>query len=170
MNLYILRHAIAIERGTPGYENDSKRPLTPQGRKKMQRNALGMKAFGLSFDIILCSPYIRTQQTAAIVIDVFRINKERMTLTENLIPEASFESLMSQINAYDGKKKNILLVGHEPALGGLIAFFLTGKKNLSLPLKKGGLCHLKIKNILSPGYATLEWLLTPAQLRLIHVK
>ena len=27
MNLYIVRHAIAVQRGTPGYDDDSQRPL-----------------------------------------------------------------------------------------------------------------------------------------------
>ena len=34
MNLYIVRHAIAVQRGTPGYDDDSQRPLTDNGRKK----------------------------------------------------------------------------------------------------------------------------------------
>ena len=37
MNLYIVRHAIAVEHGTPGYEDDSQRPLTDNGRKKMKK-------------------------------------------------------------------------------------------------------------------------------------
>ncbi len=31
MELYILRHGIAVEHGTAGYQNDSERPLTPEG-------------------------------------------------------------------------------------------------------------------------------------------
>ena len=31
-SLYVLRHGIAVEPGTPGYEKDSERPLTPKGR------------------------------------------------------------------------------------------------------------------------------------------
>ena len=37
MNLYIVRHAIAVQRGTPDYEDDSQRPLTDKGRKKMKK-------------------------------------------------------------------------------------------------------------------------------------
>jgi len=38
MNLYIVRQAIAVERETPGYEDDSQRPLTDKGRKKNEKN------------------------------------------------------------------------------------------------------------------------------------
>ena len=37
MNLCIVRHAIAVQRGTPGYDDDSQHPLTDNGRKKMKK-------------------------------------------------------------------------------------------------------------------------------------
>ena len=46
MNIYIIRHAIAVDEGTPGYEDDSQRPLTDKGRKKMRQIAKGLRAFG----------------------------------------------------------------------------------------------------------------------------
>ena len=44
MNLYIIRHAIAVEPGAPGYEADSQRPLTDKGSEKMFSIARGLKA------------------------------------------------------------------------------------------------------------------------------
>ena len=41
MDLYILRHGIAVEPGTPGYENDADRPLTPEGQRKLEQIADG---------------------------------------------------------------------------------------------------------------------------------
>ena len=46
MNLYILRHAIALPRGTPGIK-DEDRPLTKDGKRKMKAVAGGMRALGL---------------------------------------------------------------------------------------------------------------------------
>ena len=37
MNLYIIRHAIAVDEGLPEYEDDSQRPLTDKGKKKMRQ-------------------------------------------------------------------------------------------------------------------------------------
>ena len=67
MNLYILRHGIAAERGTPGYANDADRPLTPEGERKLQLVAAAIKALELGFDLILSSPYLRARQTAEVV-------------------------------------------------------------------------------------------------------
>ena len=41
MEIYILRHGIAVERGTKGYKNDSERPLTKEGEEKMEQIGLG---------------------------------------------------------------------------------------------------------------------------------
>ncbi len=164
MNLYVLRHAIAVERGTPGYtDDDSKRPLTPEGRTRMQQIAQGMKALGLSFDLTLASPYIRAKETAAIVAQTFNIKK--IHFTNNLVPEASFNDIIDAINRH--KVTNILLVGHEPHLSKLVSFLLVSK-NIPINLKKGGLCHLTVDGVTGAGSATLEWLLTPSQLRQAH--
>ena len=40
MRLHLLRHGIAVDYGTPGYTDDSLRPLTPEGRRKT-RNEQG---------------------------------------------------------------------------------------------------------------------------------
>ena len=68
MELYLLRHAIAVEREHFCGE-DRERPLTPAGIKKMRRIARGMKAMKLSFDLILTSPYERAKDTAALVAE-----------------------------------------------------------------------------------------------------
>jgi len=47
MDIYIVRHAIAVEEGTSGYESDSERPLTDKGRKKMRQIAKGLRNVGV---------------------------------------------------------------------------------------------------------------------------
>ena len=39
MEIYILRHGIAVERGAPGYKKDSGRPLTKEGEEKIRQIA-----------------------------------------------------------------------------------------------------------------------------------
>ncbi len=164
MNLYILRHAIAVERGTKGFKDDSKRPLTREGSEKMRQNALGMSALKLSFDLILTSPFVRAKQTAAIVAKTFENAPAQILLSDNLIPGAAFEDLCTQINKHARKGSNILLVGHEPHLSELISFLLIGETSLPLTLKKGGLAHLTIRGRAETDSANLQWLLTPSQL------
>lgn len=167
MELYFLRHAIAIDRANPKYKDDAKRPLTAQGEQKMHCCALGMRALGLSFDTILCSPYVRARQTAEIVAQVFKLKSAKINFTNALVSDAPFEILLQEIRTDFPKSKNILLVGHEPHLSQCISSLLTNGNPFSIDLKKGGLCHLSWYPTEERGIAALNWLLTPSQLCLI---
>ena len=67
--LYILRHGIAVEPGTPGIPDDE-RPLTPKGEKRMRQIARGLRKLDLKLDRIVTSPLPRARATAEIVADV----------------------------------------------------------------------------------------------------
>ncbi|MEI7998458.1 MAG: hypothetical protein WCH62_03010, partial [Candidatus Omnitrophota bacterium] len=87
--------------------------------------------------------------------------------TQNLTPDASFEKLLQEVSTYLKKDITILLVGHEPFLSELISFYLTGQRKVAIDLKKGSLCQLSLDKPSLIGRATLNWLLTPSQLRQI---
>ena len=162
MNLYIVRHAIAVQRGTPGYDDDSQRPLTDAGRKKMKKIVKGLYGLDLGFDAILTSPYVRARDTAKILAKGFEM-KNQVAFSDNLIPPGNFEKLIQEIHEkYD--VNSLALVGHEPMLSGLISWLTTGNTDMRLTLKKGGVAYLSTDNLYQDGRATLEWLLTPALL------
>ena len=160
MEIYVLRHGIAVERGTPGYKKDSDRPLTKEGEEKMYQIAQAMLAMDLKFDLILSSPYVRAAKTAQIVASEL---DDEVTFTEFLEPDANPLGLISQIN--DEKPQRVLLVGHEPDLSGLISLLMTGATAAAIELKKGGLCKMSTDKLIFGQCATLNWLLTPKQLR-----
>ena len=160
MNLYIVRHAIAVQRGTPGYDDDSQRPLTDDGRKKMKKIVKGIHQLDVDFDVILSSPYVRARDTAKILANEFEM-KNKIAFSDNLIPPGNFENLISEIHEkYD--VNNLALVGHEPMLSSLISWLTTGNTDMRIALKKGGVACLLADNLYQDGRATLEWLLTPA--------
>jgi len=39
MNLYLMRHGLAVERGTPGYDSERERPLQRRRRRLPGRRA-----------------------------------------------------------------------------------------------------------------------------------
>jgi phosphohistidine phosphatase len=160
MDIYILRHGIAVERGTPGYKKDSDRPLTKEGVEKMEQIAQAILALGLHFDLILSSPYARAEQTAQIVA---RALDEEVTFTNHLMSDGNALELVAEIN--DEKPQSVLLVGHEPDLSRLISVLVIGSTDASIELKKGGLCKLTSDRLTFGQCATLNWLLTPKQLR-----
>lgn len=160
MNLYLIRHAIAVDEGTSEYEQDSERPLTDKGRKKMRQIAKGMRTLGLEFDLILSSPYIRARETAEILADIFKM-KKKVAFSENLIPLGNPELLIPELNE-KYSVDSIALVGHEPHLSALISMLTTENITLDITLKKGGVCYLSADDLHHDNHrATLEWLLTP---------
>jgi len=164
MDLFLLRHGIAVDRGTPGYEDDSQRPLTPKGAARIHRIAQAAKQLRLKFDLILSSPYVRAEQTARLIAKHYKM-EDRLRLIENLTPTLSGAALVGEIHEKYAEALSILLVGHEPGLSMLASTLLTGDENmLMLTFKKGGLCKLSVDELSHSRCATLEWLSTPKQM------
>src|ERR1700751_3425189 len=96
MNLYLLRHGLAVDLGEHGINRDADRPLTAKGKAKLGKIATAMQAIDLSFDLILSSPYLRARQTAEIFADSFNARK-RVELSEALTPGGSSRKLVELI-------------------------------------------------------------------------
>lgn len=163
MDLFLLRHAIAEPADQSG-GLDRERRLTPEGEEKMREIAEGMKACELKFDLILSSPFVRAKQTADIVAEAFQC-KKRLELSPHLAPGGSPQKLIDEVNSNYADKKSILLAGHEPYLSGLISLLISGGAGITINFKKGGLGKLTVARLRHGQCATLEWLLTPRQLR-----
>ncbi len=162
MFLYIVRHAIATTTSPEG--DDSQRPLTEQGRRKMYRIAQGLRALDLTFDLMMTSPYVRATQTARVLAKRLDLGKDKILVTEALAPSGSVADLVKDITEKAQGLETLALVGHEPYLSRLIALLISGNPDLAITLKKGGACCLSIATLQAGRCATLEWLLTPAQL------
>jgi phosphohistidine phosphatase len=168
MNLYIIRHAIAVDEGTSDYESDSERPLTNKGRKKMRQIAKSLRNLGVEFDLILSSPYVRARETAEILADVFKM-KKKIVFSDNLIPMGNPELLITEVNE-KYSVDSIALVGHEPHLSTLVGLLVAENAKIDVTLKKGGVCYLSADDLHHEHRATLEWLLTPGILMEISDK
>jgi phosphohistidine phosphatase len=166
MNLYILRHGIAVEPGTPGYAKDADRPLTPEGERKLLQIAEAMEALDLTFDLILSSPYLRARQTAEIVAEALKARK-KLEFSDSLVPGGNTKKLVELLNRLQPPPENVLLVGHEPYLSGLVSLLVSGEATLAVVMKKGGLCKLATESLKHGRCAALEWLLTPKQMALM---
>src|ERR1017187_5933090 len=120
MELYLLRHGLAVEHGTPGFAEDSARPLTPKGRRQLRKIAAAMKQMGLDFDLILSSPLPRAKQTAEIVAARLKL-KKRLKFSNALAPGGDPAILFRQLERTRPAPEKLLLVGHEPDLSRLIS-------------------------------------------------
>ncbi|MGB8213387.1 MAG: phosphohistidine phosphatase SixA [Anaerolineales bacterium] len=163
MNLYILRHAIAVEPGSPAYEDDSQRPLTDRGAAKMKQIASGLRHMDVEFDLVLSSPHLRTRQTAEILAKSYDI-PDKVIITPALLPEAPASQIINEINENYSRFNNVVLVGHQPYLNTLISMLISGDPTLNITLKKGGLCRLSVERLRYDRCAKLEWLIYPFQI------
>jgi phosphohistidine phosphatase len=162
-----MRHGVAIERGTPGFEDDLSRPLTPKGRRQLRKTIKAIQRLAGKFDLIISSPVLRAKQTAEIVAGEMKL-KAQVRYSNALAPAGTSAAiLLRQLEREKPAPKKILLVGHEPDLSGLVAQFVTGGQTLALDFKKGGLCKLEAENLRVGQCATLAWLLTPKQLKML---
>jgi phosphohistidine phosphatase len=164
MKIHVLRHGIAAMRDDLDIENDSGRPLTPKGKRQLRQIAGAMTKMGLRFDLILSSPYLRAKQTAEIVAKSLKLEK-RLKFSDALAPDGSLENLIRQLNESKPAPEKVLLVGHEPYLSSLISLLTTGREDLMMDFKKGGLCKLETGKLSHGRCATLVWLLTPRQMK-----
>jgi phosphohistidine phosphatase len=163
MRLHVLRHAIAVDGGTPGYEDDSTRPLTEPGVKKMRRAAQGLARLDLDVDLILTSPYRRARETAEIAARALDA-EERLEVLDALAAPVAVADAVRGVAERSGNAESVMIVGHEPQLSGIGSILLAGHEDLDLLLKKGGLFTLACRQI-APGEATLEAWLPPGVLR-----
>ena len=162
MNIFFLRHAIAVPRGTPRFK-DENRPLTKDGARKMKGAAEGMRALEMEFDRIGSSPYLRARQTAEIVSEVFGHEVE---IWNSLIADHVPRELIAALQKISGE--NVLVVGREPHFSQFISVLISGGPDAQIELKKGALCKVSSDDLIFGQCATLHWVLAPAQLRKVR--
>src|SRR6476646_6009861 len=109
MNLYILRHAIAME-PAEWKKSDSERPLTKDGIRKMKKVAKGMRKAGVKFDWILTSPYRRAYDTAQIVAKEYDARKQ-LRLSKSLAVDGDPKTLVKHLALNFRIWESVLLVG-----------------------------------------------------------
>ncbi|HMO95670.1 MAG TPA: histidine phosphatase family protein [Tepidiformaceae bacterium] len=161
MDILLVRHGIAVERGTPGYEDDSLRPLTPAGRERMVEAARGLERL-FTPQAILTSPLVRAAQTADILQAVYRLGKPQ---TCRELANGDHPGVIARLEECDAG--SIALVGHEPWMGELLSLLLSGYVSAVEATFKKGACALVRTSDLRPGNCWLEWLIQPAALRRI---
>jgi phosphohistidine phosphatase len=160
--LYLIRHGVAEDQGD-AWPDDTKRPLTEEGMSRLRKSARGFAALGVSFDVVLTSPLVRTKQTADIVAGAFEPRPPIVT-ADALAPGGSVQTVFADLEK-QSRRKRIALVGHEPGIGELAAR-LAGSRH-PFEFKKGAVCRIDVEELPPAGPGALRWFLTPKILRLI---
>jgi phosphohistidine phosphatase len=159
MKILLIRHAIAVPHGTPGFTDDE-RPLTPKGEKRFRKAARGLAAITHRPHALLSSPLPRARQTA----DIAAAAWGRVEVTV----EAAFAhaDIDEQLDAFTGYPPEAVVaaVGHEPHMSALLARLLGGGVQERLEFRKGGAAMIDVPGAPHEG-GRLVWYIRPRILR-----
>jgi len=159
MQLLVIRHGIAVERGTPGIP-DEDRPLTPEGEEKFAEAAKGLASLVERPDALLTSPLLRAKQTAALAAAAWgKIDP----VETPALAGGSFEEQAAVLDRYRGDA-TVAVVGHEPHLSALLARLLGSRHDDRVAFRKGGAALVDVPGRLAGG-GQLVWFLSPKVLR-----
>jgi phosphohistidine phosphatase len=154
--IYLIRHGLAGQFGD--YEDDSLRPLTPEGQVKTRRVADRLHQLGVSVELILTSPYQRALQTAEILLE--KQIGDRLETAEFLEPDYIFEPLETWLT--HTAIQSVAIVGHEPNLSNAAAFLTFGQPTDNIQMKKAGVIGIETPaEGAIVGRSTLFWLAPP---------
>jgi phosphohistidine phosphatase len=162
MQLYIVRHGIAVDREDPNCPPDPDRFLTQEGVEKARQVAKGVAVVGVAPDLLFSSPYLRAFQTAEIFAAELEYPKTKIRKTELLLPGAEPLQLFRELSK-DKELSAVFLFGHAPHLDDLIATSLGSNHHIT-SLKKSGVALIELKRLVPPS-GELIWLATPKLLR-----
>ncbi len=164
MDLYIVRHAVAVD-GASFSGPDAERPLTPEGREKFTALAEALSRMGLRPGRLWASPLLRARQTAEILAEA--LDASRVETTDVLACGARPKRVLElAASAGDGPA---IVVGHEPDLGELVASAIGAES--PLPLQKGAVAALSFEDAVKAGRGRLFlWLTTGDARRLLGRK
>jgi len=162
MQLYIVRHGIAIDREDPKCPPEAERYLTEEGVEKTKQAAKGIAALGIHADLMISSPYVRAMQTAAIFSAALDYPKQKIRRTASLLPGAEPTAILREL-AREKNASSVLCFGHAPHVDGLLAAAVGAPHHIT-SIKKAGVALVELKR-LSPPNGQLVWLVTPKLIR-----
>lgn len=156
MNLYLIRHSLS-ESANP-LKKDFERQLTQAGIDIISKAAEGWKKIIPSIDIILYSPFLRAEQTAKIIADVYNIT-DKISKENNLAAGCTTGMLLDSLAIYESE--NIAVVGHQPDLSNHVSN-LCSKNGLNITFSPATIAKISFGGTAKFGNGRLEFLI-PAE-------
>ena len=142
ITLILVRHAKAAPRGWR--RPDDERPLTPEGHEQAGRTGEIVRGL-VSPDVkVLCSPKRRARETAEIIAAALEPavrTESRDCLRGDLDPDEILRALGSP------SADCLVLVGHEPDMGRLLARLLDPDYQETIPFPPAGYAHVEVDAI-----------------------
>ena len=158
MLLYLIRHAEAVELGSPGAARDFDRALTPHGRDQARALAEAFLRLKVNVDAVAASPLVRAHQTA-VELAAAVLPGGRPVTCDHLAPERLKPGRLSDFFAAT-PGEHVAAVGHMPELAAYLEWLL-GAADGSVPLEKAAAACVAFKGDPARAAGRLKWLVTP---------
>ena len=162
MQLYIVRHGIAIDREDPKSPPEAERYLTEEGIERTTQVANGIAALGAHADLMVSSPLVRAMQTAAIFAKALDYPEQKIRQSESLLPGAAPAAFLREL-VREKDVSSVFCFGHAPHLDGLLTASVGAQRHIT-SMKKAGVAFVELKRV-SPPNGRLVWLVTPKLFR-----
>ncbi len=159
MDLVILRHATAHDHSSTG--KDADRALMEEGKAEAEAAGRFLRAIDWRPGQIWFSPYRRTRETAELAVRGLggSVSCEAAAfLASGMRVESALEALRGCADT-----EKLILVGHQPDLGGLIAH-LTGLPGERVRVPKASLWRLEVFRW-GPAGAQIRFMMPPKAIR-----
>ena len=157
MDLYIIRHAWAVDSGDSRWPADGQRPLSAEGRDRFARMAALLMEHGMKPSLITTSPLTRCVETAQIL--AAGAGKAEIVELDELQPGSNADALMRWTMQHSRKHEQIAWVGHAPDVNWLTAATI-GDAACSIRFAKGAIAAVRFSETPALGGGELQWLAT----------
>lgn len=128
----------------------------------MRRAAKGLHTLLPSLDVVACSPLVRTRQTAQIIANVY--GKDLVITPLPALAPGKQPRIVLNWLCVQPMDATVALIGHEPDLGRLMGWLLSGQKMSFTHFKKSSVALIEFTQTPRAGSAILVWLLTATHL------
>ena len=155
--LYLLRHAKSSWKDDSLKDFD--RPLKGRGRAAAEQMGKRLASEKLQDAVLICSPAVRTRETAQIVLKHSRLRMDQRF--DERIYEASLRDLVQVVSEIPDDKPTAMMIGHNPGFEELLAFLTGEARHMpTCALAKIKLDVASWKNVRA-GEGSLELFVTP---------
>lgn len=157
MDLYILRHAWAVDRDDRQWPDDHLRPLSEEGQERFTQMAARLIGRGMTPELIATSPLARCVETARIL--ALQADKVEVVELDELQPGGDVDGLLRWTAQQARKHKRIAWVGHAPDVNRLAAAMI-GDGHCLIHFTKGATAAIRFDGPPTIGAGELQWLAT----------
>jgi phosphohistidine phosphatase len=155
MQVWLVRHAVALERGEFD-GSDAQRPLTPKGRRRFRDFCRWLSGQTAMPHRIFTSPLVRAVQTASILAKQSLLKKNEVDSTDLLSPGADARQLVDFVRSEAADF--LALVGHEPDMSRILSELVGGGE---FRFGKGFVAAVEFDSAFGIGAGRLCWFVGP---------